>query len=273
MNDRSGSPRERPLPSRGATRAQSHVVGIALLLGITVIALAGLTAGIGSMVDHNAGVADAERVADGFSDVHIPAETTGTQSGTVHLAGGQLRGETRTVRLLGVDEDNGTPDLGTTDPSNDALVPIERIETDALRYENGHRTVTTSAGAILVGGDGGATFYREPSINTGDDPDSPLLLGLPAVDAGNPSISGNDAGTRLQVTAAVEHDRQTLNASEYRLVIETDQPDAWERYFDREGIPATTVEVEGSTAVVARFPGDRPAYLVVHRSQIEVTVG
>lgn len=259
-------------PSHRERRAQSHVVGIALLLGITVIALVGLTAGIGTMVEHNAGAADAERVADGIQDVYAPSETTGTTSGVVHLSGGELRTETRTIRLLAVDDESGVPGLGTIDPEHEALDPIERVETDVLWYENDHRTVTTGGGAVLVGGDGGARFHRPPAIHAGPEPSDPLLIGIPAVDAGQVSIGGNDRGTRLRIGTTVDHERQSLNASEYRLAIETERPGVWERHFEAKGLPVTTVDADGPTVVVG-LAGDGPAYLVVHRTELEVTVG
>lgn len=253
------------------TRGQSHVVGVALLLGITVVALAGLTAGIGSLVDHNAASADAERVADALDDAHAPTETTGTTRTELPLGGGAIDTESRTVRLFGVDTANDPPPLGSLDPEHNATDELVEVETDAIIYENEHRTVTSEAGAILLGGQDSTRLYRAPPIHADNSSSEPLLIGLSVVDADVPRLSSSDRGTRLSVTTTVGHERQPLTESEYRLAIETTHPGAWERHF--EDLPTRAVQQEETTVVVVGIPGDRPAYLVTHRSTVEVRVG
>lgn len=58
-------------------RGQSHVVGVALLLGISVVALGSLTVVVGSLVDAGTASANAMRVADEMDGALRPVETTG----------------------------------------------------------------------------------------------------------------------------------------------------------------------------------------------------
>ena len=53
-------------PARRADRAQTAVVGVAILLGLTVLAVGGLTATAGSIVADGAASASATRVAEDF---------------------------------------------------------------------------------------------------------------------------------------------------------------------------------------------------------------
>ena len=267
--------------SSGHYRGQSHVVGIALLLGITVIALAGLTAGIGSLVGHNAASADAERVADALDDAHAPSETVGTRNTELPVGSGVIGTEQRTIRLFGINRSADPPPLGSLNPEHNATEQLAGLETDTLVYENEHRTVRTEAGAILVGGDS-TRMYRSPPIHVDSRDDEPLLLGLSDVDADVPSLSVGERGARLSVTTAVEHERQSLSADEYRIAVETAHPDAWLRHFGDDIPTTTTDDLPGgnestadneTTVVVAAVPGNRPAYLVVHRSTLGVRVG
>jgi len=81
-------------------RAQSHVVGVALLLGITVIAMGALTASTGVVVEQNAAAADAGRVASDLEASLQPVAATGRHHGRVSFARGELRTVERDLRLL-----------------------------------------------------------------------------------------------------------------------------------------------------------------------------
>jgi len=57
------------------TRAVSTVVGVALLVGITMVTLAALTASVGTVVESQADRADANRAADALEGL-VSAEGT-----------------------------------------------------------------------------------------------------------------------------------------------------------------------------------------------------
>jgi flagellin-like protein len=81
-------------------RAQSHVIGVVLLLGITVVAVGTLTATVGTVVEQNAAAADADRVATDLDGALDPVEATGVNRGRLSFADGRLATESRDLRLL-----------------------------------------------------------------------------------------------------------------------------------------------------------------------------
>ncbi|PSQ16386.1 hypothetical protein BRD00_11115 [Halobacteriales archaeon QS_8_69_26] len=235
-------------------RAQSNVVGVAILLGLTVVAMGALTAGIGAVVEENAATADAHRVSDGFDRSLRPVETTGAHRGRVSFAEGTLRTVERDLRVIGD---------GTT----------HTVQVDALVYEgDGHR-VAFLAGAIVRGTAPGAVMERQPPITASRGSGGVLVVGAPKLNASPVARSGSEVSATLHTD--VTHDRTRLGEGEYTVAIETETPRAWERAFERLGatVVATDRDFDGDgvTSVVARFPGDRVAYLVVHDMRLEVS--
>ena len=233
----------------GRGRAQSHVVGVALLLGITVVSLAGLTASIGAVVESNAAGVDAGRVAADLDDALAPVETTGSRTGHVRYGGGRLHTANRTVRLL-----NGER-------------VVRRVEAGALVYEHGAHRAAFLGGAVVRGPPGGATFATEPPVSVSSDA---LVVGVGTL--GDAYVDTSGSG-RLAVRTRVTHERRAYDRGTWRVGVETATPDAWERHFDRRGgvTRRTDFDGDGTVSVVASFPGRR-AYLVVHRMRLEVEV-
>jgi hypothetical protein len=234
------------------------VVGVAILLGITVVALGALTASIGAIIESNAATADAGRVADGFDEAIRPVETTGHHRGSVSVSGGRFRTEPRELRVL------------------DETGVVTTTEVGVLVYESGDRTVRTLGGAILRGGSGGSGMARSPPITASRRSGGVLVVGAVRLNATDVDAGG--AGrTDLVMRSNVSHDRRSLGNGTYRVAIETETPHAWRSYA--EDLNATVVSTErdfdgdGVTSVVARFEGDRTAYLVVHDMRLEVTRG
>jgi len=230
------------------------------MVGLTVLALGGLTVAIGTVVDSSASNAEANRVADAMTVVAEPGDVVGTAEAELRFGDGRLRAEERTIRLL-----NGTN--GTV---------IERVDSDVLVYTVGDWTVIGGNGAVLRAGTGGATMVESPSIVADPEPTGPLLLGVPAIDATDVSID-TDTAARVSLRADVDHERRDLGQRRIRVAVETAYPDAWVRYFRRSG--ATVVDrsrsfpnarADAETSVVAAFPGTRQTYLVVHRTDLEV---
>jgi hypothetical protein len=231
-------------------RAQANVVGVALLLAITTVSLGVLTAGVGTVVQSNAAAADANRVSATFTGLQ-PSKATGVERHRLAFGEGSLRVEERTVRVL----------------DSDGVVASHRA--DALVFETGDRRVTFLAGAV-VRGTGEATSVAEPPpLSTAD---SLLVVGLPVLNASGPdSVSGSGA-TTLTLETDTRHDRTALGTGEYRVAVETATPSAWKRQFAAEGAATTRREFDddGLPSVVATFPGERTAYIVVHDARLEV---
>jgi hypothetical protein len=73
----------------------------------------------------------------------------------------------------------------------------------------------------------------------------------------------------------VSHRRVDLGRGRFAVAVETATPEAFARHF-REANATTTrqdFDGDGTPSVVARFPGRRQAYLVVHDLALEVADG
>lgn len=233
-------------------RGQSHVVGVALLLGVTIVALAALTAGVGTVVEDTAETADAARVADGLERALRPVETTGTRRGEVSFSAGRVGTVERDLRVLS----------GST---------TRRIRVDALVYEHGDRRVAFLAGAVVVGEGAGARLRRRPPI-TASREGGVLVVGAPRLNASGGSVGGTGR-IRVPLRTDVTHRRIPLGRGRYRVAVETATPAAWAEAFRRLGatlLDRRDFDDDGVDSVVARFPGTRTAYLVVHDMRLEV---
>ncbi|ACV46266.1 MULTISPECIES: DUF7289 family protein [Halomicrobium] len=230
-------------------RAQSHVVGVVLLLGLTAIAMGGLTATIGTIVDDQTASADATRVADDLDAALRPVETTGHRSATVSFADGTLGVEDRELRVL------------------DSSGVVATVETDAVVFESEQRRVGAVAGAITRGRGDNTWLRATPPITSGPDV---LVVGAQRLN-GSGSVGGT-GGVTTTLRTNVTHDRQALGSGEYRVAIETATPGAFERFARERGLDATVRDLDGDgvPSAVIEFEGTRTAYLVVHDMRLEV---
>jgi flagellin-like protein len=233
-------------------KGQSNVVGVALLLGVTVVALGTLTASVGTVVDSHAASADASRVAADLDRAVRPVETTGVNRGRVSFTAGRLRTVEREVRVL---DERGV---------------VATVDADALRFETGQRRVTVLAGAIVTERRGTADLYRRPPV-TASRSAGVLVVGVAAL---NGSVdTGGAAGGSVVLRAEVTHDRTVLGDGTYRVAVETDAPGPWESFFEREDatvLPRRDFDGDGTASVVARYPGNRTGYLVVHDVEVSL---
>jgi len=236
-------------------RAQANVVGVALLLGITVVALGALTVSLGAVVEDNAERASTTRVADGFERSLRPVETTGPHRGRVAFADGSLRTADRDLRVL---------------DGNDT---VARVRVGALRYETGDRAVVFLSGAVVRRAGESAWLADEPPIS-GHADDDVLVVGAARVGDSEVAVGGTGR-TRRTIETNVSHERRALGNGSYRVAVETRTPGPWTRYFERQGATTTTRDIDGDgvPSVVATYPGPRTAYLVVHDLRVEVTDG
>lgn len=245
------------LRSRGDARAQSSVIGVALLVGITMLALGTMAAAVGGVVDDAATDADVRRVTADFERSFRPVEATGTHRNEIQFGEGALATEPRTVRLL-----------------NDSRV-VETHEANAVVYTAGPdadsgadaRRVTFLAGAILRTQGDYTTVVRPPPVASGP---GVLVVGLPVVDG---AVSVGGTRLALDVSTRVTHTRRSLGTDTWRVAVETTTPDAWNRTMaTRGGVPEATRDFDGDgvPSVVTRFPNDRRATVVVHDLALEV---
>lgn len=234
-------------------RAQSHVVGVALLLGVTVVALGALTASVGTVIEDNAARADAQRVADDFDAVLEPVAVTGVNRGRVAFTEGRLHPVERDLRVL-----------------NESGV-VRRVAVGGLVFEHAGQRVASVAGAVTAGRNGSATLSTRPPF-TASTGAGVIVVG--AVRLGDPAtVAGSDV--RATVRTNVEHRREHLGNGSYRIAVETSTPGVWERYFRRQNATTTrqSFDDDGVASVVARYPGERVGYLVYHDLHAEVQHG
>ncbi|MGQ4554556.1 DUF7289 family protein [Halobellus sp. GM3] len=233
-------------------RAQTAVVGVAILLGVTVIAVGGLTATAGSIVEDGAASAAATRVGDDFETALGPAPRE--RATTVELAAGTIQVVNRSVWLL---DDDGVVWAG---------------HAGAVVYTDDGQRVTGFAGAVVRSDERGGRMIAPSRIAPAD---GTLFVGVPVLNA-----SGADGvatgGHRLAVTlrSDARTDRVDLPASSYRVAVETETPAAWERHFRERGATTTRRDVDGDgvPSVVASFEGERTVHLLVHDVRLDVGV-
>ncbi|MGB9986544.1 DUF7289 family protein [Salarchaeum japonicum] len=228
------------------SRAQSNVVGVAILLGLTVLALGAVTASVGSLVETNAAAADANRVASDLAAAIQPVRTTGVRVGTLAFTDGRLDTVERSIRVL-----------------NDSGVVLER-PADALVFEAGAYTTTLLGGAVTLGRGDGGRFVREPPMTVDEDV---LVVGLPVLDG---AVAAGGENTRVRLQTHVTHTRHDLGAGSYGVAVETTRPGPWERFFAAANATVSSRDFDGDgvASVVARFPGERAGYVVVHRVEV-----
>jgi hypothetical protein len=233
------------------SRAQSHVVGVALMLGVTALALTTILAGLGTVAEGQAARADAARVADGFDEALRPVRTTGPHVGTVAFGEGRLSTERRELSVYR----NGSH--------------VATVSVDALVFTTGDRRVAATGGAIVRGRHGNAWFVREPPVLAGE---GVLVVGAPLLNASDTAVGGTG---RTHLRTNVSHTRSTLGDGTYRVEVETETPSPWARYFEDRGAAVSRADRDGDgiESVVASYPDTRRGYLVTHDMRLEVGDG
>ncbi|MDS0220596.1 type IV pilin [Haloarcula sp. S1AR25-5A] len=237
------------------TDAQSHVVGVVLLLGLTVVALGGLTAVVGNVVDGHTATADEARVANTFETAFRPVEQTGHQTARVRFTEGRLTTVERELRVL-----------------NDSGVQ-RTVSIDAMVYESGDNRVRFLGGSVVRGTQGNAWLESDPPVTATRD-DTAVIVGAPLVNASGGTVSGT-GGVSASIRQNVSHERERLPADNYSVAIETETPRPFAEYFQRVGATTRVRDIDGDgvQSVVASFPGRRTLYLVRHDMRTEVGHG
>lgn len=238
----------------GAERAQSAVVGVALLLAMTVVGIGVLTAAAGTALQGGVAAGESARVADALDDSLDPAAGANRGESTVRLSGGTLRVTNRTVRLL-----------------NDSAV-VWTAHAGGIAYEtgDGSRRVAYHAGAVTTGHAGVGRMDATPAVEPAN---GTLYVGVPVLNAtGSDSVSALGTSVDVTVRTNATHETRTLPENRYRVAVETAAPGPWERYFRDRGATTTRRDFDGDgvASVVAAFPGRRSVRLVVHDLRLEV---
>ena len=239
--------------TRTGPRAQTAVVGVALLLALTVVAVGGLTATAGSIVGDGATTAATTRVGSDLAAALGPDRDDPETA--IEVTSGTIRVVNRSVWLL---EDEGVVWAG---------------HAGAVVYTDGDQRVTGFAGAV-VRRDGDRSRMVAPSriAPAGDS----LYVGVPVLNAtGADGIATGDRRLAVTLRTDTETARETLPAGDYRIGVETRNPAAWERHFADRGATTTRRDIDGDgvPSVVASFDGARTVHLVVHDIRLHVGVG
>lgn len=243
-----------PAGLTSVVRAQSEVIGVALLLGIAVLSLGTLTLTIGVTLEENAAAADANAVATDLEQGIEPVTATGTRESTLSFTDGSLRTTDRTVRVL----ENGAV--------------ISTWEVGAIVYEtDGHRVISLG-GAVIESRGSYSRVHDGPPVAASE---GAFLVGVVDVDPVEPVSYGGPGTARLTLRTTVSHDRTELGDGEYAVAVETTTPDAWDRAFERQGASTSVRRFDGDDepSVVGRFEGERTGYVVVHDVELEVFHG
>ncbi|MFB6304712.1 MAG: archaellin/type IV pilin N-terminal domain-containing protein [Haloferacaceae archaeon] len=231
------------------SRGQSSVVGVALLVAVTVVALAGMTAAVGTVLEDRADAATADRAAVAFEEALAPTGR-GQSRERVALPGGDVRVAERSVRVLGSD--------GT----------VVTYRTNALVYDADGRRAVYENGAVLRVGSGGASVEGDRPVRVSDG-----HVFVSVVVLGAAPGEGSTAESVTLRTNATHADR-TLEAGDYRVAVETAAPDA--RAERLAAVGTTTrrdVDGDGVPSVVVDPAGSGPTHVLVHRLRLEVTAG
>jgi hypothetical protein len=235
-------------------RAAAQVVGVAVLLGLTVVSLGALTAGIGTVVEENAASADAARVADGMTTALEPVERTGPAREPLAFTGGRVRTVERDIRVI-----NGTR-------------TVHRLHAGALVWTGTGGRVASVAGAVIRGAPGQAELHEPPPVTASRGDGGVLVVGAPRLgtDAARTVTAGG--GTTVPLRTNVSHERTDLGVSRFRVAVETRTPGALAPYFREQGASVNRRDIDGDgvPSVVATYPGQRRAYLVVHDLNLSV---
>lgn len=236
-------------------RAQSHVVGVVLLLGITTLALGGLATVVGSVVDGQTAAADEARVAGALSDGLRPVEQSGPNRVQVRFSEGRLHTVERELRIL-----------------NESGVQ-RRIQIDGLVYTSGSNRVSFVGGAVVRGQPGNAWVVRGLPVTVTRD-NSTLVVGAATVNERGASVGGT-GGVTARLRTNVTHDHEELESDSYRIAIETTTPDPLARQLQARNAETTVRDIDGDgvKSVVASVEGQQELQLVVHRMGMEVAGG
>ncbi|WP_410765561.1 hypothetical protein [Haloferax sp. DFSO60] len=235
-----------------ANRAQSNIVGVALLLGIGVVAIGLLTASVGGLVNAQLNAADTAATADGFADIRDSVLAGSNTTHAIRVTDGDVSRTDRTIRILPEGGSNRTYDA------------------DGYVVERGSHAVRFVGGAVVRGERDRAYLVTPSPVSlTGDS----VFLTLPVA---NPNTTdgfglGSTSGIRIETERKVTE----LPSDTYRVAIETETPVAWERTFEEQGFEVSRIDLDGDgvPSVVVTLPEDRTLTVARYDYALEVARG
>lgn len=241
-------------PNCGSTRAQSHVVGVALLLGVAVISMSALTASVGVLIEHQVTNADATRIADEMDAAFAPVETTGVHRERLSFSRGTLTTVDRQLRIL----------VGSK--------VVRTVDVDALVFTAGNQRVAFVAGAIVRGKPGNAWFHAEPPIVVSPN-GGVFIVGAPKIGSAG-AVSGT-GGVAAMMRMNVTHARERIGNGTYSVSIETATPEPFVRYFEERGrtVERRDIDGDGIESVIVTPERKRTVYLVIHNLNVVINGG
>jgi flagellin-like protein len=192
-------------------RAQSAVIGVALLMVITVVSIGVLTAGTGLLVDEAGRNADAQRVADRLLAGYEPRTLLGATTISLPVTGGHLYTVPRTIEVHRFGD------------------PVATFETAAIRYQRAGHRVSASGQALVQGRGPDARFLRRPALVTVLEAEGQRVLSISVVRIESDIDHGVDRPGSLALSLVATHERRELDPGRYTLSLETDEPVLWER--------------------------------------------
>ncbi|KAB1198920.1 MULTISPECIES: hypothetical protein [Haloferax] len=233
-------------------RGQANVVGVALLLGIGVVAIGLLTASVGGLVDAQLSTADADAATNGFSSLRDGVFSGANGTHPVRVTDGDLSRVNRTVRVVPDDGVNRTYDA-------DGYVATF----------GGHR-VAFVGGAVVRGTAENARLVTPVPLSSAGD-----AAFLPLSTLTGESTDGGGLGGGAELRVESNRTVTDLPAGTYTVAVETATPEAWERSFEGRGYNTTRTDFDGDgvPSVVAAIPGERTLVLAEYDVTVVVTRG
>lgn len=232
-------------------RAQSTVVGVAILLAITVTSMAVLTAGVGSVVDDAASTARADHVADRFVTLLPDSGASGDRVGELRVGRGVVDTVDREIRLVRAGD-----------------IVFERA-VNALVYEHRGARVVAHAGAVITGTGEDARFRDLPDAAlTEGGAGRTAYVALPVFSTG--SGDGLGTGARFDLAVSTTTTTLTLSGGSYRIAVETSSPTPWTRWFHKQRLETGRDDFDGDgiPSVVATIPDTRAVHVVVIDTEV-----
>jgi len=235
-------------------RGVSNVVGYILVFSLITVTIGTVFAvGITGVEDRREAerVANVERAFDVLDDNLRDVQRYGdpNRATEIRLAGGTLSVAEETRVVL----------ANTSNASDLPNGTLGEWTSKRIAYREDDTTIAYDAGALVRGGGDGSVMLSEPRF-VGVDGRTTLPIVALVRGEGDDRVAGD--GT-VQITAIAgqnadsETTRYAAGGGTLYLWVETDQPDAWARYFDRaDGFADATPDGADGVAVAEIEHGD-----------------
>ena len=240
-------------------RGVSDVVGYILVFSLITITIGTVFAvGITGVEDRREAerVANVERAFDVLDDNLRDIQRYGdpNRATEIRLAGGTLSVDEETLIVL----------ANTSDPAEVDNRTLDAWTSKRIAYTEDDTTIAYDAGALVRGDGDGSVMLSEPRFVAADGRTTLPIVALVRGE-GDDRVSG-DGTVQITAVAGQNSDSETTRyaaagGETLYLWVETDQPDAWDRYFERaDGFAdATPAGVDG--AAVAEIEHDDAVYV------------